>query len=69
MKTKELRDLSVEELRERCKSLEEELFNLRFQHATSQLENPMRLRAAKRDIARAKTIIGERERAAARSEG
>ena len=52
-KTSELRDLSVEE--------NEELFNLRFQHATGQLENYRRLRELRRDIARLKTILREHE--------
>jgi large subunit ribosomal protein L29 len=69
MKAAELRDLSVEELLERRRDLEEELFNLRFQHGTSQLENPMRLKGSKRDIARIQTVIREKERAAARGEG
>lgn len=65
MKASEIRELSLEELAERKKELEEELFNLRFQHGTSQLENPMRMKQAKRDIARLMTIIGEKRRAAA----
>lgn len=69
MKAKDLKELSLEELRERNKSLQEGLFNLRFQHGTNQLENPMRMKLTKRDIARVKTEIGERERAAVRSEG
>lgn len=69
MKAKDIKELSLEELRDRVKQLQEELFNLRFQHGTSQLENPMRLRQTKRDIARILTIIGEKERAGARSEG
>ena len=59
-----LRELSSEELTERVKTLQEELFNLRFQHGTNQLENPMRLKHAKREIARVKTVIRERQRAA-----
>ena len=52
MKASELRELTPEELRTRCKELQEELFNLRFQHGTNQLENPMRLYQTKQDIAR-----------------
>lgn len=69
MKAAELKELSREELLERERELRQELFNLNFQHGTNQLENPMRMKLAKRDIARIKTVIGEKERAAARSEG
>ncbi|MBO4400945.1 MAG: 50S ribosomal protein L29 [Selenomonadaceae bacterium] len=61
MKVNEIRDLSADEQAEKLKSLKEELFNLRFQHATGQLENPMRLREVKRSIARIKTIQRETE--------
>lgn len=60
MKAKELRQLNEGELLEKEKSLSEELFNLRFQHATGQLENVMRIPQIKRDIARIKTILKER---------
>jgi large subunit ribosomal protein L29 len=60
MKTKDLRLLSEGELLEKEKQLSEELFNLRFQHATGQLENVMRMPQVKRDIARLKTILRER---------
>jgi large subunit ribosomal protein L29 len=60
MKAKELRQLSEGELLEKEKELGEELFNLRFQHATGQLENVMRIPQLKRDIARLKTILKER---------
>ena len=59
MKAKELRQLSEGELLEQEKELGEELFNLRFQHATGQLENVMRIPQVKRDIARVKTILKE----------
>lgn len=59
MKPNEIRDLTSQEQAEKLKSLKEELFNLRFQHATGQLDNPMRLRAVKKDIARIKTIQTE----------
>lgn len=59
MKAKDLRLLSEGELLEKEKSLKEELFNLRFQHATGQLENVMRIPQVKRDIARIKTILRE----------
>jgi len=58
---KELREKTREELNEELNELKAELFRLRFQHATSQLENPMRLKQVKKDIARVKTIIREKE--------
>jgi large subunit ribosomal protein L29 len=60
MKPKDLRLLSEGELLEKEKGLHEELFNLRFQHATGQLENVMRVPQVKRDIARLKTILKEK---------
>ncbi|MBQ2972691.1 MAG: 50S ribosomal protein L29 [Ruminococcus sp.] len=59
MKASELRELSVAELEIKLKDLKEELFNLRFQLAINQLENPMRITAVKRDIARVSTVIRE----------
>lgn len=67
MKAKELRELSDEELRQRERELREELFNLRFQHSLGQLGNTARISQVKREIARIKTILRERE--IARSEG
>ena len=64
MKTNELRDLSVEELQTKENELKAELFNLRFQNATNQLDNPMRIVEVKKTIARVKTIIRERQTAA-----
>ena len=61
MKVNEIRDLNPDEQTEKIKSLKEELFNLRFQHATGQLDNPMRIREVKRSIAQVKTIQRERE--------
>ncbi|MBE6096146.1 MAG: 50S ribosomal protein L29 [Schwartzia succinivorans] len=61
MKVKEIRDMSASELNQKVASLKEELFNLRFQHATGQLENPMRIREVKKSIARIKTIQREQE--------
>ncbi len=61
MKAKEIRELSQEELIQKEKDLREELFNLKFQHAIGQLENTMRIRQVKRDLARVKTILRERE--------
>ncbi|MGB9791412.1 MAG: 50S ribosomal protein L29 [Thermacetogeniaceae bacterium] len=60
-KAKELRELSDEELKQKLVDLKDELFRLRFQLATGQLENPMRIREVRRDYARAKTILRERE--------
>jgi len=60
MKVKDLRQLSEGELLEKEKELSEELFNLRFQHATGQLENVMRIPQVKRDVARVKTILKEK---------
>ena len=61
MKVNEIRDMSASEQSARLQSLKEELFNLRFQHATGQLENPMRIREVKRSIAQIKTIQREAE--------
>lgn len=61
MKTSEIRKLNDGDLSQKLKDLKVELFNLRFQHATGQLDNPMLLRGVKKDIARVKTIIRERE--------
>jgi large subunit ribosomal protein L29 len=61
MKPRELRDLSAEELANKEKEFREEEFQLRFKHATGQLEKTDRLRKLRKDIARAKTIIREKE--------
>ena len=61
MKAKELKNLSVEELTRKLDELKKDLFMLRMQHATNQLDNPMRLATVKKDIARIKTIIREKE--------
>lgn len=60
MKAEELREATDEELQEKEEELRRELFNLRFQLATAQIENPMRVRVVKKDIARIKTILRER---------
>ncbi|MEM8697580.1 MAG: 50S ribosomal protein L29 [Pseudomonadota bacterium] len=65
MKAAELRDKTPEELREQLEALKKESFNLRFQAATGQLENASRVRSARRDAARVKTILNEKARAAA----
>ena len=61
MNAKEIRELNNAELNEKLGKLKEELFNLRFQLAINQLENPMRIVAVKKDIARIKTILRENE--------
>ena len=61
MKTAELRDKNELELNQILKDLKDELFNLRFQHAINQLENPMRINSVKKDIARVMTIIKEKQ--------
>jgi len=61
MKTKEIRNLSDKDLQKQLEQSKSELFNLRFQLATGQLENPMMIGLVKKDIARIKTIIRERE--------
>ena len=61
MKTTEIRELSAAELDTKLADLKEELFNLRFQMATGQCENPMKIRDVKKTIARIKTIQRERE--------
>ena len=58
---KEIRGLSVEKLAEKLQELKKDLFMLRMQHATNQLDNPMKIAAVKKDIARIKTIIREKE--------
>ena len=60
MKAKELKNLSVEELTNKLGELKKDLFMLRMQHATNQLDNPMQIAATKKDIARVKTIIREK---------
>ena len=60
MKAKELKNLSVEELTKKLDELKKDLFMLRMQHATNQLDNPMQLNTVKKDIARVKTIIREK---------
>ena len=61
MKANEIRKLSVEELTKKLDDLKKDLFMLRMQHATNQLDNPMQLANVKKDIARIKTIIREKE--------
>ncbi|MDR9756788.1 MAG: 50S ribosomal protein L29 [Thermacetogeniaceae bacterium] len=66
-KVKELRELTDEELEKKLIDLKDELFRLRFQLATGQLENPLRIREVRRNFARAKTIAREREMVRERS--
>ena len=61
MKVNEIREMNAEELNQKLASLKEELFNLRFQLATGQLENPMRIKEVKKTIARIKTLQRETE--------
>lgn len=61
MKVNEIKDMTVDELNSKLAELKQELFNLRFQHAVNQLENPKRLQAVKKDIARVKTFIRKQE--------
>jgi large subunit ribosomal protein L29 len=65
MELKKIREMTDTELNAELLKLKNELFNLRFQHVTGQLENPIKMRDAKRDIARVKTIIKEKELAKA----
>ena len=59
MKATELRDMTAVELEKKLKDLKAELFNLRFQHAINQLDNPMRIDTVKKDIARVMTVMAE----------
>ena len=62
MKTNELRNMSAAELTNKLKELKAELFNLRFQHAINQLENPMRINTVKQDIARINTVLSSMDK-------
>ena len=66
MKASEIRKMSESELNEKLVSLKKDLFFLRMQHATNQLDNPIKIAEVKRDIARVKTIIREQQTAAAK---
>ena len=63
MKASEIRDMTAQELENKLVDLKKELFALRFQHTVNQLDNPARLKAVKKDIARIKTIMRERSAA------
>ena len=69
MRAEEIRELTDEEVRSRVAELEEERFRLRFRAATETLEDPLRLRSIRKDVARMKTVLREREREAAGAEG
>ena len=62
MKVSELKELAVEELQRKEQDLRKELFNLRFQQATGEIENPMRIRMIRKNIARVLTVITERDK-------
>ena len=62
MRAEEIRELSVDDIKTRVAELEEERFRLRFRSATEPRENPLRLRTIRKDIARLKTVLSERER-------
>ena len=68
MKAQEVRDLSTEELAQKEQDLKEEFFNLRFQFFTGQLENTQRIKQIRKDIARVKTVLRDREIQAANGE-
>ena len=61
MKASEIKEMTLVELNNKLVDLRKELFNLRFQHGVNQLDNPMRIKAVKKDIARVKTFIREQE--------
>lgn len=61
MKASDLREMTDEELKSKEEELRNELFNLRFQAASGQIENPMRIRSVRKEIARIKTILNEKE--------
>jgi large subunit ribosomal protein L29 len=67
VKARELKEMSEAELRQKEKEVTEELFNLKFQHATGQLENTERLPQVRRDLARVKTVLRQKEIGAAKS--
>ncbi|MDD4366978.1 MAG: 50S ribosomal protein L29 [Eubacteriales bacterium] len=68
MELKKIREMTDMELNAELAKMKKDLFNLRFQHVTGQLENPIKMRDTKRDIARVKTIIREKELKQAQSE-
>ncbi|KAF0676209.1 50S ribosomal protein L29 [Profundibacterium mesophilum] len=69
MNAKELQDKTPDELKDQLATLKKEAFNLRFQQATSQLENTARMRNVRRDVARVKTVLNQKAAAAATEQG
>ena len=69
MKTTELRNMTADDLNQELVELKEQLFKLRVQHATNQLDNPMELKTVRREIARVKTILREMELAETKEQG
>ena len=69
MKVKQIRELTNDELTQKIKELKNELFNLRFQAATGQLDNPMRIRQVRKTIARVKTVLTEKEMESQKASG
>ncbi len=69
MKPSKIRDQSVQELENERTRLEEQIFKLRFQNAVGQLDNPLKLRTVRRDLARVRTIMNEKRRAQASASG
>jgi len=63
MRASELKEMTVDELRAKESDMRKELFNLRFQAATGEIENPRRIRQVKKDIARVLTVVGEKTKA------
>ncbi len=62
MKSEEIRNMPLDEMKAQVEGLKKELFNLRMRHGSGQLENPLKLRMLRRDVARVKTIIKEKEK-------
>lgn len=62
VKARDIRPMAVQEIKEKALNLEEELFNLRFQARMGQLSNPLRMRIVKKELARTKTVLGEKKR-------
>ena len=69
MKPSKIREQSVQELEDERVRLEDQIFRLRFQNAVGQLDNPLKLRTVRRDLARVRTILNEKQRAAASAKG
>jgi large subunit ribosomal protein L29 len=69
MRAEEIRELTADDIKARVAELEEERFRLRFRSATEPLENPLRLRTIRKDIARLKTVLTERERGTQGTQG